>query len=88
MPSVLTAEISVDCRLRYLRVANPSGGTTRTVTVQDAAGNLIDFATLAGGGYLEVEFPRPGELVIGGIYWQASGAGLIGAIQAEPNSPA
>lgn len=87
VPSIMTSAIGVDCRLIKPRIINPSGGSSRTITVQDGNGNLIDFATLNGGGVLLILDHRPGELCPGGIQWQASGSGLIGSIRAEPNYP-
>ena len=89
VPSGLTAEISVDCRLRHLKVTNPAGGTTRTLTVQDGNGNLLFTAVLGGGGNYEVDYARPGLLCPKGIQWQTSGGtDLVGSITTEGSNPA
>lgn len=83
VPTGLTSEVSVDCRLLSVQIMNPSGsGVTRTVTIEDGAGNQIDFATLAPGGRLDWEQPKPGFFCSGGIQWVASGTGLLGSMQA------
>lgn len=90
VPSVLTNEISANCRLLRCTVRNPSaaaGGMTQSVTIQDGSGNFIDFTTLTAGGYLELTYPRPGLLCTQGISWKASGSGLTGDITAGQPTP-
>lgn len=89
VPTALTSEISVDCRLRHLKVTNPVGGTTRTLTVQDGKGNLLYTAILGAEGVFAVDFSRPGSLCPSGIQWQTSGGtDLVGEMMAEGSNPA
>ena len=89
VPTSLTAEISVDCRLRHLKVTNPVGGVSRTLTVEDGNGNLLYTANLAAQGVFAVDFDRPGPLCPGGIQWQTSGGtDLVGEMMAEGSNPA
>lgn len=77
VPTSLTDLTTTDSQIFHLTVAN-AGGTSRTLLVTDAAGNpLIPTVTIADKTVYQFS-NADGDCayLVGGIKWQASGAGL------------
>lgn len=84
VPTSLTPEVSVNCRVLEVEITNNTSGDI-TVLVQDNQGTAITLVptitVYAHGGVWRSSWRR-GRLCPGGISWQASAGGLDGYIQA------
>lgn len=80
--AALTDESTKTVYLKWLRIANTTGGAL-TFTVQDRQGTpkeLFKTVSLAANSTVLITYNESSEKMTSGISWQASGTGLVGAM--------